>query len=152
MSELAVGDMAPDFALPADTGETVRLSELRGKRVVLYFYPLDDSAGCTAQACSFRDMYPQIEEQNGVVLGVSGDGLESHRKFKTKHNLPFLLLSDEGQKVAELYGVGRAKVLGIPMPFRERSTFIIGEDGRIASLERNVNPLSNASKALEAIQ
>ena len=150
--ELKVGDLAPDFSLPADTGETVRLSDLRGKRVILYFYPLDNSGGCTMQACSFRDKYTQIEEENGVVLGVSGDGIESHRKFKTKHNLPFLLLADEDREVQALYGVGRARMLGIPMPFSERSQFVIDEEGRIAAIERNVNPMASASKALESIQ
>lgn len=152
MSELKIGDVAPDFALPADTGETVRLSDFRGKRVILYFYPADDTGGCTMQACGFRDRYPQIEEQNGVVLGVSSDGIESHRKFKTKYNLPFLLLADEGMEVARLYGLERAKLFGIPLPFKERSHFVIDEEGRIAAIERNVNPANSASKALEKIQ
>lgn len=151
-TELKVGDLAPDFALPADTGETVRLSDYRGKRVILYFYPLDNSGGCTAQACNFRDIYPQIEEEDGVVLGVSGDGVESHHKFKTKHNLPFLLLADEGRKVHALYGLGKGKLLGIPMPFSERAHFVINEEGRLAAIERNVNPMASANLALEAIQ
>ncbi len=150
--ELKVGDLAPDFALPADNGETVRLADFRGRRVILYFYPLDNSAGCTAQACSFRDAYPQIEEQNGVVLGISGDGVESHHKFKTKYDLPFLLLADEGNQVFAAYGLGRAKMFGIPMPLKERSQFIVDEEGRIAAIERNVNPLASANKALDAIQ
>ncbi len=151
-TELKIGDLAPDFALPADTGETVLLSGYRGKRVILYFYPLDNSGGCTAQACSFRDIYPQIEEDQGVVLGVSGDGVESHRKFKTKHDLPFLLLADEGRKVHALYGLGKGKLLGIPMPFSERAHFVIDEEGRLIAIERNVNPSQSANKALESLQ
>ncbi len=92
---LKVGDVAPDFALPADNGQTVRLSDLRGKRVVVYFYPKDNTSGCTTQACGFRDRYPDIQERNAVVLGISPDGIASHQKFKTKYNLPFLLLADE---------------------------------------------------------
>lgn len=151
MSELKIGDLAPDFALPADTGETVRLSDFRGKKVILYFYPEDNSGGCTMQACAFRDIYPQIEEQNGVVLGVSADGVESHRKFKTKYNLPFLLLADDGRKVAAQYGLGGGKLLGIPLPFPERAHFVIDEEGHISAIERQVNPMSSASKALKSI-
>jgi len=151
MSELQVGDLAPDFSLPADTGETITLSDFRGKRVILYFYPADNTGGCTMQACSFRDLYPQIEEQNGIVLGVSSDGVESHRKFKTKYNLPFLLLADEETKVAALYGVQKAKLWGIPLPLKERTHFVIDETGRIAAIERNVNPAKSAPKAVEVI-
>jgi len=151
MTELKVGDPAPDFSLLADTGETVRLSDFRGRRVILYFYPADDTGGCTMQACGFRDIYPQIEEQNGVVLGVSSDGIASHRKFKTKYNLPFLLLADEEMEVARLYGLAKAKLWGIPLPFKERSHFVIDEDGRIAAIERNVNPARSAAKAVGVI-
>src|SRR5437763_15394316 len=101
---LKVGDVAPDFELPSDTSQTVKLSDFRGKRVVLYFYPRDDTSGCTTQACGFRDAYPQIEERNAVVLGVSPDGAQSHRAFKTKFNLPFTLLVDTDHKVADAYG------------------------------------------------
>ncbi len=97
---LNIGDMAPDFELKTDAGNTVKLSDLRGKRVILYFYPQDDTPGCTTQACGFRDSYPQIGERNAVVLGVSPDGVESHQRFKTKFNLPFTLLVDEGHAVA----------------------------------------------------
>src|SRR5512142_3525456 len=93
--QLKVGDPAPDFALPSDQGTTVRLSDFRGRRVVLYFYPKDDTPGCTTQACGFRDAYPQIEERNAVVIGISPDSAGSHKKFKTKYNLPFILLVDE---------------------------------------------------------
>src|SRR5512142_2942152 len=102
-AKLSVGDMAPDFELPSDTGKPVRLSDFRGRKVVLYFYPKDDTTGCTAQACGFRDAYPTIEEKNAVVLGVSPDNEQSHQKFKTKYNLPFILLVDADHKVAEAY-------------------------------------------------
>ena len=101
---LNVGDLAPDFELTTDSGASVKLSDFRGRRVVLYFYPKDDTSGCTTQACGFRDAYPVIEEQNAVVLGVSPDGVKSHQKFKTKYDLPFTLLVDEDHAVAEAYG------------------------------------------------
>jgi peroxiredoxin Q/BCP len=102
---LKVGELAPDFELLSDSGEPVRLSSLRGKKIILYFYPKDDTSGCTAQACAFRDTYPQIEAKNAVVLGVSSDGLKSHAKFKSKYDLPFTLLVDDQHRVAEAYGV-----------------------------------------------
>ena len=101
----AVGSLAPDFALLADDETTVRLSDLRGQRVVLYFYPKDDTPGCTTQACGFRDNYVEIAEKNAVVFGISPDEVKSHVKFRTKFDLPFRLLADEEHKVAELYGV-----------------------------------------------
>jgi peroxiredoxin Q/BCP len=154
MSEpkLSVGDLAPDFELPSDTGETVRLSQLRGRRIVVYFYPKDDTSGCTAQACGFRDRFPQIEERNAVVLGISPDGVKSHQKFKTKYNLPFLLLADEQHQVAEAYGVwvqksmyGR-KYMGV-----ERSHFVIDEEGRIADAQVKVSPADSVSRALASL-
>ena len=97
---IRVGDEAPDFELESDSGERVRLSDFRGKRVVLYFYPKDDTSGCTTQACRFRDLYPEIEEQNAVVLGISPDSAESHRRFRAKNSLPFTLLVDADHAVA----------------------------------------------------
>src|SRR5688572_288417 len=94
-----VGDMAPDFEAITDTGEKVRLSDYRGKRVIVYFYPADDTPGCTKQSCDFRDSYPVIQEKNGVVLGISPDSAESHRKFKSKYDLPFTLLVDEDHSI-----------------------------------------------------
>src|SRR5512136_3486539 len=105
VNKLRVGDLAPDFELPADDGTTVKLSDLRGKRVVVYFYPKDDTPGCTTQACGFRDAYPQIEEHNAVVIGISPDDEKSHAKFKTRHTLPFILLADPDHTVAQAYGV-----------------------------------------------
>ena len=103
--ELKVGDTAPDFSLPSGTGETLALKSLRGKQVVLYFYPKDDTPGCTKEACGFRDDITRIEQANTVVLGVSTDDLTSHQKFSKKYGLPFTLLSDENAAVSKAYGV-----------------------------------------------
>lgn len=152
-SKLKVGDMAPDFALVSDSGETVRLSDFRGKRVVLYFYPKDDTSGCTTQACGFRDAYPQIEERNAVVLGVSPDGVASHQKFKTKHNLPFTLLVDEDHSVAEAYGVwGEKSMYGKKYMGITRSHFVIDEEGRLVDVQIKVSPTDSVQKALQALQ
>ncbi len=151
--KLKVGDLAPDFELTTDRGDTVRLSDLRGRRVILYFYPKDDTPGCTTQACGFRDTYPQIEEQNAVVLGVSPDGVESHQKFKTKYDLPFTLLADEDHSVAETYGVwGEKERYGKKYMGIIRSHFVIDEEGRLADVQVNVSPEKSVEKALQAIQ
>jgi peroxiredoxin Q/BCP len=149
---LKVGDTAPDFELPSDTGETVKLSDFRGKRVVLYFYPRDDTSGCTAQACGFRDNYPQIEERNAVVLGVSPDKQKSHQKFKTKYELPFTLLVDADHRVAEAYGVwGQKSFLGKKSMGIIRSHFIIDEQGRIADAQVKVSPAESVERAIAAL-
>lgn len=129
--DLQVGFDAPDFALPSDSGETIKLSDLKGKKVILYFYPKDDTPGCTKQACSFRDNLGVLQSKNVVVLGVSADSVESHKKFKQKYKLNFPLLSDEKLEVIKKYGV--KKTIGI-----ERSTFIIDEKGKIIKIYRNV--------------
>ena len=150
---LQVGDLAPDFALLSDSGDTVRLSDLRGKRVVLYFYPKDDTSGCTTQACGFRDAYPVIEENNAVVLGVSPDGIKSHQKFKTKHNLPFTLLVDEDHSVAEAYGVwGEKSMYGRKYMGITRSHFVIDEQGRLADVQVKVSPTDSVAKALKVLE
>ena len=137
----AVGSMAPDFALPADNGETVRLSDLRGRRVVLYFYPKDMTSGCTTQACGFRDNYPEITERNALILGISPDGVRSHVEFKTKYDLPFRLLADEDHAVAELYGAwGEKSMYGKKYMGIIRSHFVIDEDGRIIEVQHKVSP------------
>ena len=105
MSQLKVGDQAPEFTLPDETGKPVSLSDFRGKRVVLFFYPRDNTPGCTAQACGFRDEFGVIQDKNAVVLGVSGQGAKSHQGFKSKNSLPFPLLSDEDHEVSKKYGV-----------------------------------------------
>ncbi len=150
---LNVGDPAPDFTLTADNGETVTLSDLRGKRVVLYFYPKDDTSGCTTQACGFRDAYPVIEEQNAVVLGVSPDGVKSHQKFKTKYDLPFTLLVDEDHAVAEAYGAwGEKSMYGKKYMGVIRSHFVIDEQGRIADAQVKVSPKDSVARALATLE
>lgn len=152
MSTLKIGDLAPAFELPADSGGTVKLSDFSGKRVVLYFYPKDDTSGCTTQACGFRDAYPQIEEKNAVVLGVSPDGVKSHQKFKTKYDLPFILLADEEHTVAEAYGVWQEKSMyGKKYMGIVRSHFVIDEQGRIADAQVKVKPEESVTQALAAL-
>lgn len=147
-----VGDIAPDFTLPNETGEPVSLSQFRGKRVILYFYPKDDTPGCTSQACGFRDAYPVIEEKNAIVIGISPDSAKSHAKFKTKHNLPFILLADEQHSVAEAYGVwGEKSMMGKKYMGIIRSHFVIDEEGRIAQAEVKVSPADSVKRALAAL-
>jgi peroxiredoxin Q/BCP len=149
---LQIGDPAPDFALPSDQGTTVHLSDLRGKRVVLYFYPKDDTSGCTTQACGFRDAYPQIEEKNAVVLGISPDDARSHQKFKTKYDLPFLLLVDSDHVVADAYGVwGEKSMYGRKYMGIIRSHFVIDESGQLADVQIKVSPQDSVKLALEKI-
>ncbi len=154
MSEqkVKVGDMAPDFEVLSDTGEPVRLSQFRGKKVILYFYPKDDTSGCTTQACGFRDNYPSIEEKNAVVLGVSPDSVKSHQKFKTRHNLPFTLLVDDQHSVAEAYGVWVEKSMyGKKYMGVERSHFVIDEAGQVVQAEIKVKPAESAQRAMAAL-
>jgi thioredoxin-dependent peroxiredoxin len=137
--ELHVGDKAPDFSLPDQDGKTVSLKSLKGKQVVLYFYPKDDTPGCTKEACGFRDSLGVIEKTNTVVLGVSMDDAESHQKFIKKHSLPFTLLSDEDGAVSKAYGVYKKKnMYGRTSWGIERSTFIIGETGTLKAIFRKV--------------
>ena len=151
-TKLSIGDAAPDFERPADDGSTVRLSQFLGKRVVVYFYPKDDTTGCTAQACGFRDHYIEIGEKNGVVLGISPDGIKSHQKFKTKYDLPFILLADEDHSVAEAYGVWQEKsnygkkYFGIA-----RSHFVVDENGKLADVQVNVSPVESVERAVGAL-
>jgi peroxiredoxin Q/BCP len=146
------GKPAPDFALTSDSGETIRLSDLRGKQVVLYFYPKDDTPGCTAQACGIRDAYGEFERAGAVVLGVSPDSESSHVKFKEKYGLPFTLLADEGHEVADEYGVwGEKKYMGRTYMGVDRSTFVIGEDGNVKRVLPNVKPDSHADDVLAVL-
>jgi peroxiredoxin Q/BCP len=150
--KLQVGDPAPDFELPGDSGQTIKLSDFRGKRVVLYFYPKDDTPGCTTQACGFRDAYLQIEERNAVVLGISPDGVKSHQKFKTKHNLPFILLADEDHAVAKAYDVwGKKSMVGREYMGIIRSHFVVDENGKLADIQVNVSPTDSVQRALQFI-
>ena len=152
MSGLQVGDVAPGFTVTTDSGATVSLSDYRGKRVVLYFYPKDDTPGCTTQACGFRDNYPVIEEKNAVVLGVSPDSAKSHQKFKTKFDLPFTLLVDEDHAIAEAYGVWAEKSMyGKKYMGIERSHFVIDENGRIVDAQVKVKPDDSVEMAIAAL-
>lgn len=139
MSALEIGKKAPDFKLPASNGETVKLSDYRGKKVVIYFYPKDNTPTCTQQACDFRDAYPAMLDSNTVVLGISPDPVPSHEKFIAKQSLPFLLLSDEKHKVCEKYGVWQMKKLyGREYMGVVRSTFLIDEKGKLVREWRGV--------------
>ncbi len=148
----SVGDPAPDFELESDSGETVSLSDFRGRRAVVYFYPRDDTPGCTTEACEFRDRLPAIEERNAVVLGISPDDVESHRAFKEKYELPFTLLSDPDGSVAEAYGAwGEKKRYGKTYEGILRSTFVIDEDGTVQEVFRNVRAKGHGDQVLEAL-
>lgn len=152
MATVAIGDQAPDFTALTDQGEALRLSDLRGKRVILYFYPKDDTSGCTTQACGFRDQYPVIEEKNAVVLGVSPDSVKSHQKFKTKYNLPFTLLVDEDHAVAAAYGVwGEKSMYGKKYMGIIRSHFVIDEQGKIVDVQYKVSPTDSIKKAVQVL-
>ncbi|MGH2544525.1 MAG: thioredoxin-dependent thiol peroxidase [Ardenticatenaceae bacterium] len=150
--KLNVGDPAPAFELASDRGDTVRLSDLRGKRVVLYFYPKDDTPGCTTQACGFRDVYPEIEEKDAVVLGISPDSAASHQRFRSKFNLPFTLLVDEDHAVAEKYGVwGEKSSFGKKYTGIIRSHFVIDEEGKLVDVQYNVKAKDSVERALAAL-
>jgi peroxiredoxin Q/BCP len=152
VSDLKPGDAAPDFDTVNENGDKVSLKDLRGKRVVLYFYPKDNTTGCTAQACAFRDAYPSIEDKNAVVLGVSPDSAKSHQSFKAKYELPFPLLIDQDHKIAESYGVWREKSMyGRKYMGILRSHFVIDEQGKLADAQYNVKANESARKAVEAL-
>ena len=146
------GGPAPDFSLPADSGEVITLSALRGRPVVLYFYPKDDTPGCTRQACGIRDAWGEFERSGAVVLGVSPDGPKKHTKFREKYGLPFTLLADEDHAVAEAYGVWVEKsMLGKKYMGIERSTFVIDAAGNLAKIMRRVKPDTHADDVLAAL-
>lgn len=148
---LEIGAVAPEFALPDQDGQTVRLSALRGKRVFLYFYPRDDTAGCTAQACGFRDAQPTFDAAGGVVLGVSPDSAASHRRFRAKYDLTFPLLVDADHAVAEAYGAwGDKSMLGKHYDGTYRSLFIIGPDGVLEDVRIKVSPADSVALAVAA--
>ncbi len=147
------GQTAPDFTLPTDGGKTLSLSELRGKKVILYFYPKDDTSGCTAEACGFRDALPDFSQADAVILGLSKDSVKKHDKFKAKHELPFTLLSDEEGTVCAAYDTwveksmyGR-KYMGI-----ERATFLIDEEGVVRQVWRKVKVPGHVDAVLKAVQ
>jgi peroxiredoxin Q/BCP len=149
---IEAGTPAPEFELKADDGSTVTLAGLRGRRVVLYFYPRDDTPGCTAQACGIRDQWQDFRGVDAVVLGVSPDDEASHRRFKEKYGLPFTLLSDEDHAVAERYGVwAERRMYGKTFMGIKRSTFVIGEDGTVRSAMYGVKPDTHAERVLAAL-
>jgi peroxiredoxin Q/BCP len=146
------GKPAPDFELKSDAGETVKLSSLRGHPVVLYFYPRDDTPGCTKQACGIRDAYGEFERAGATVLGVSPDSEGSHVKFRNKYDLPFTLLADPDHAVADLYGLWSEKsYMGRKFFGVSRSTFVIDADGNVKKIFHNVKPASHADDVLAAL-
>ena len=150
---IEIGDKAPDFALPTDGNGSISLSGLKGKKVVLYFYPKDDTSGCTAEACGFRDSFPDYTGAGAVVIGISKDSVASHDKFKKKHNLPFILASDAGSDVCEKYGTwveksmyGR-KYMGI-----QRCTYLLDQEGVVRGVWHKVKVPGHVAQVLKAAQ
>jgi peroxiredoxin Q/BCP len=149
---IKAGVEAPDFALPDETGTQRKLSEYRGKPVVLYFYPKDDTPGCTKEACSFRDDYPEYQKAGVTILGVSPNTPQQHVKFKEKYHLPFTLLADQDHKVCELYGVwGKKKMMGREYDGVFRTTFLIDAQGKIVKVFENVSPSGHSGEVLAAL-
>lgn len=149
---LHIGDLAPDIELPDDSGQVWRLSDQRGKKVIVYFYPKDDTPGCTAQACNFRDHYGEITDHNAVVVGISADDVASHAKFKAKKALPFPLLADVHHTVCQAYGVWSEKsMFGHKYMGITRSHVVIGPDGRLLDVQIKVSPGDSLKLALKAI-
>jgi len=147
-----VGDQAPEFALETDSGETVRLSDFRGRRVVLYFYPKADTPGCTREACGFRDDFKAYEEKGAVILGVSPDAVRSQAKFRAKFELPFPLLADPERRVAQAYGVwGKKQFMGREVTGILRTTFLIDEAGTVAQVFEGVKPAGHSGEVLAAL-
>ena len=151
MFHLKEGDPAPHFSVPNEKGQTVSLSDYSGKKLVLYFYPKDDTPGCTAEACSLRDGYASFQARGYEILGVSPDSVKKHVKFQEKYHLPFSLLADENHAVAEAYGVwGPKKFMGRSYDGIHRTTFVIDEAGRIERIIAKVDTGNHAGQLLEA--
>ena len=148
---LEIGTKAPEFSLPDQNGKMHSLSEYKGQRIILYFYPKDMTSGCTSQACNFRDLYPQLREKGAVVLGVSKDTVDSHKRFEEKHGLPFTLLSDTDLSVITAYDVLRLGKDGKPTKSLIRSTYLIDEDGVIVKAFGAVKAKENAAQMLEEL-
>jgi peroxiredoxin Q/BCP len=147
-----IGEMAPDFELNTDSGETLRLSEFRGKRVVLYFYPRADTPGCTTEACGFRDDFSIYQEKDAVIIGISPDTVKKQSSFKGKYNLQFPLLADTDHKVAKMYGVWQLKkMMGREYMGIVRTTFIIDKTGKISHVFEGVKPKTHSGEVLEAL-
>lgn len=150
---ISAGDVAPDFALPDDTGRVRTLSEFHGKTVLIYFYPKDDTPGCTTEACNFRDDYSAYEKAGVVILGISPDTVKSHVKFKSKYELPFPLLADSEHQVCEAYGVwGLKKFMGREYMGVLRTTFLVGSDGKVKDVFENVKPAEHSTQVLESLR
>ena len=151
--ELKEGDIAPDFSLPSSLGKNISLKDYRGKKVILYFYPKDDTPGCTKEACSFRDDLKKFEKSKSVILGVSADDLDSHQKFITKYSLPFPLLSDTDTKTSKAYGVYKLKnMYGKKYWGIERTTFLIDERGKIEKIFPKVKVEGHSEELLALLQ
>ena len=147
------GTKAPDFSLPDSNGKVVKLSDFKGKMVVLYFYPKDDTPGCTIEACGFRDMVGEYEKRGAVVLGISPDSSESHTKFASKYKLPFTLLADAGANVASKYGAwGEKNMMGRKYMGIYRTTFVIGKDGKVKKVFEKVQPLGHEKEVLRWLE
>ena len=149
----AVGMIAPDFTLPTDDGSTLTLKSLRGRAVVLYFYPKDDTSSCTIEACEFRDAFPDFDSANAVILGVSPDPIKAHVKFKTKYDLPFTLLADTEKDVVTRYDVWKEKSMyGRKYMGVMRTTFVIDAEGKIRKIFTDVKSTGHAAEVMAAIQ
>jgi thioredoxin-dependent peroxiredoxin len=149
---IKTGDKAPDLELADDSGKTVSLSDFKGKKVVLYFYPKDDTSGCTKEACEFRDAFPRFGQSDAEIIGVSPDSVESHQKFKQKYSLPFRLLADEGHKLADKFGVWKEKSMyGRKYMGVERTTVLIDPDGRVARIFPKVSVAGHVAEVEEAL-
>ncbi len=149
-SKLTEGDLAPAFSASTSGGETISLADFKGKNIILYFYPRDNTPGCTKEACAFRDEFAQFKQKGAIVLGVSTDSVKSHDKFVEKFNLPFPLLADEDKSIAKAYGVwGEKKFMGVKYQGVHRVTFLIGPDGRIKKIWPKVKPAEHAKEILE---
>ena len=150
---LSVGTKAPDFTLPDQNGEMRSLADYKGQKVILYFYPKDMTSGCSKQACAFGELYPQFREKGAVVLGISKDSVESHKKFEEKYGLPFILLSDTEKTVIQAYDVLKEKMnFGKPTLGIVRTTYLIDEDGMIVKAFDKVKPSNNPSQMLDELK
>lgn len=150
---LEIGSKAPEFSLPDENNRIHKLSDYRGQKIILYFYPADMSPGCTNQACNFRDFYPEFREKGAIVMGVSADSVNSHKKFKDKYGLPFILLSDTEKKVIKQYDVWKEKLMfGKIVMGVERSTYLIDEKGIIIKALSKVKPKDNPKDMLNELR
>jgi thioredoxin-dependent peroxiredoxin len=150
---LSAGEKAPAFVLPSDEGTTVSLKDLQGRKVVLYFYPRDDTSGCTTEACEFRDSWAAVKRAGAVVYGISPDGIASHEKFRRKYRLPFPLLADENHAVAERYGAwGEKSMYGRKYHGILRTTFVLDETGRVLRVFPKVKPKGHAAEVLAVLR